>query len=321
MPMPEPLPTCWAIHDGAAGNRRQVLALAAALPVAVQEWSLAASAPARWLAPRRLPGDAGAFGQAFAEALRHPPPRLAIGCGRLAGLATRQARAAGASALQILDPRIDPRHWDLVIAPEHDRLRGDNVLTLVGSLNPVDAAWLQAARGQAPTLGQLPGPRTTVLLGGPTAATGFDTADLKAMLATLEGWLAHDGGRLLICGSRRTPRAWAELLRERYRASAHLLWLDASDGDNPFAGALGWADRIVVTPDSVNMISEACATAVPVFVAGPERARGRIRRFIASLQERGRVRAPGREPESFAVTPLQETARVAALVRARLSLG
>ena len=312
---------CWVLHDGAAGNRRQALALAAALDLPVEEWTLSANAPARWLAPRNFPGARAAFGESFATALRERPPTLAIGCGRLAGLATRQARAAGARAIQILDPRIATRHWDLVIAPEHDGLAGANVIALLGSLHPVDPHWLQMARQEHAGLGALPGPRTAVLLGGPTRATRFDRGALDALCDTLDHWLARDGGTAMICGSRRTPAAWGAFLRERYRGGHGLLWLDQRDGGNPYAGVLAWADRIVVSPDSVNMLSEACATRAPVYVAEPARATGRIGKFVRALLDRGRVQVQARDSAPFAAPPLQETARVAALVRARLTLG
>ena len=87
-----------------------------------------------------MPGAGAGFGTSF-DALIAKPPALAIGCGRQAALATRLLRARGSQAVQILDPRIDPRHWDLVIAPEHDTLRGDNVIPTLGSLHPVDDLW------------------------------------------------------------------------------------------------------------------------------------------------------------------------------------
>ena len=311
---------CWVLHDGRAGNRRQAVALADALGLPWREWHLQADLLTRWLAPRQWPGSRAGFGTDFRAALQLHSPELVIGCGRLAALATRQARSAGARAVQILDPRIDPAHWDLVIAPEHDGLQAANVLTLSGSLNPVDEAWLAQARSQHASLGRLAAPRTAVLLGGPTHAVRFNRGALEVLLAKLEFSLQRDGGRLMICGSRRTPPAWAELLRARYAGDGHRVWLDASDGENFYAGALAWADRIVVSPDSVNMISEACATALPVFVAEPKRATGRVRRYLDNLLERGRIRALERDSVSFDAQPLRETPRIAALVRERLSL-
>ena len=308
---------CCVLHDGAAGNRRQALALAEALGVAVQEVTVHARGPARWFAPRLWPGAENMLGPAFAAVLADPPP-LAIGCGRQAALATRLLSGGDTRVVQVLDPRLPPHLWDLVVAPEHDGLQGDNVITLTGSLNPVDDAWLAAARARFAALGSLPSPRTAVLVGGPTRAVRIDRGGLEVMLARLEYALEREGGSVLLCGSPRTPRVLAAVLRERMSEVPGAAWLDARDGENFYPGALAWADRIVVTPDSTNMISEACATTVPVFIAGPERATGRQQRLLAELQARGRVRAQAREPVSFAVEPLRETARVADRVKTRL---
>lgn len=89
---------------------------------------------------------------------------------------------------------------------------------------------------------------------------------------------------------------------------------------NPYAGMLGWADRIACTADSVNLLSEACATRAPVFVHRPGALRGRPRRFLDELLARGRVRPLTAAAPAFDAEPLRETARVAAEVRARLGL-
>lgn len=310
-------PIAWTLSDGHAGNVRQVQALAAALGIIPREWRLAAHAPWRWGAPRRIPLASRAFGEEFATALAHPPA-LAIGCGRQAALATRLLRDAGAQAVQILDPRIATRHWDLVIAPEHDGLRGDNVMTLLGSLNPVDDLWLATARSAFPAIGQLPRPLTSVLLGGASAHAAFDDATFDALAVQLESMLQRDGGSLLITTSRRTPASVAARLRTRFASQPGLVWTGECDGPNPYAGVLGWADRIVCTADSVNMLSEACATNAPVFVAGTTSVSGRPRKFVDALLSHGRLRPFDDELAPFTATPLRETARVAALVRARL---
>jgi hypothetical protein len=308
---------CCVLHDGAAGNRRQAHALAEALGFAIHDVVLRPSAPVRWFAPRVFPGAANALGAAFAAELADPAP-FAIGCGRQAALATRLLNGPRTRVVQVLDPRLPPHLWDLVVAPEHDQLHGENVITLVGSLNPVDDAWLAAARTRFPALGALPSPRTTVLVGGPTRAVRLDRGGLEVLLAKLEYWLAKQGGSVILCGSPRTPPHLACELRARMAEVPGAAWLDARDGENFYPGALGWADRIVVTPDSTNMISEACATTVPVFVAEPGRATGRQLRLVTELQARGRVRPMLREPMDAAVEPLRETARVADRVRTRL---
>ena len=99
-----------------------------------------------------------------------------------------------------------------------------------------------------------------------------------------------------------------------------VVWCGEAAGANPYEGLLAWADRIVCSPASVNMVSEACATEAPVFVFDPVRVSGRPRRFLDSLLAHGRIRAMDTQLAPFKVEPLRETARVAALVRERLSL-
>ena len=310
----------WILSDGNAGNVRQAQSLAAALGLLPLEWTLQSRAPWRWLAPRCLPGAQGAFGDGFAEALA-TPPALAIGCGRQAALATRLLHARGTKTVQVLDPRLATSHWDIVVAPTHDRLVGANVVTLLGSLHPVDDAWLARARDMFPALGQLPGPRTTLLVGGPTSAARFDRAALDGWFDTVAAAVAAEGGSLLVSASRRTPAGMRARLRERCLPAGATCWFDDSDGPNPYPGMLAWADRIVCTPDSVNMLSEACATTAPVFVADPHCVRGRIGGFLDALAGAGRVRRLDGPLDAFATQPLRETARVAAEVRQRLALA
>ena len=318
----------WTLTDGHAGNRRQADALATAMNCGpATDWSLRPRLPWRLFAPRRFAGAGNAFGPAFGEALEQPP-RLAIGCGRQAALATRLLRERGGKVVQILDPRIDPKHWDLVVAPEHDHLQGSNVIPLLGSLNPVDDAWLLQARNAFAVFAELPQPRTAVLLGGSSAHARFDRSAFERLASKLEVSLARDGGSVLVTTSRRTPTDLVAALRDRYAETPGLVWCGEAKpapaqagGANPYAGVLAWADRIVCSPDSVNMISEACATTVPVFVFDPPRVRGRPRRFLDSLLQSGRIRAMDTALASFPVEPLRETARVAAIVRERLGLS
>ena len=97
-----------------------------------------------------------------------------------------------------------------------------------------------------------------------------------------------------------------------------LRWRDDRDGANPYSGLLAHADRIVCTPDSVNMLSEAAATLAPVFVWSPQVVQGRPRHFLDNVLASGRVRVLDDTLAPFAVEPLRETARVADEVRRRI---
>lgn len=314
--------SCWILTDGAAGNERQAQALADALRCRAEVIGLALRAPWSWFAPRLLPGAGHAFGPGFTARMSQPP-ELAIACGRRGALAARILSGAGGGhcrTIQILDPRIAPAHFDLVIAPAHDRLSGDNVIRTVGALNPIDGEWLARARVEFAGVGTLERPITLLALGGPTRSLRLDRGYFEQVAAILEHWHARDGGSVLVTSSRRTP-AWLRAgARRRLAGLPGRQWHGAADGPNPYAGFLAWADRIVVTPDSVNLLSEACATGRPVLCHAPRPPRGKIGDLYRALVESGRVRALHLEYQPWQTEPLRELGPVAEQVRVRLGL-
>ena len=320
MTQPTP-PFCWVVTDGRAGNRRQALALAEALTPSIREIAVELRAPWSWFAPRLLPGT----GMALAgntEALLPPWPSLAIGCGRTAAWVTRLMRHwSGGRTLtvQILDPRIDTAHWDLVVAPKHDQLHGDNVLSSLGSLHPVDDIWLADARSAFAGFVDLPAPRLGVLFGGERHGKPVDAAVTAAFLEAVKARHAREGGSVMVVTSRRTPVEQMPMIRAAFEGLPGFVWTSPQDGANPYPGVLGWADRLAVTPDSVNMLSEACATGRPVHTLVSEPLPEKLARFHSEL------RASGRLHDMDATTadsqpPLRETATIATAIRHHLGL-
>lgn len=305
------------VTDGAAGNERQALALAAALGELPRVQRIRLAPPWSWFAPHLTPGAWHALPAAFRAEIEARPPDLVIGCGRAAALATALVRRrAGAYAVQILDPRAPLHRWDLVVAPAHDALAGDNVVTTIGALNLITPARLAAAALEHPEFGQLPRPRTAVLVGGSTSAVRIDAGYAAELLQHLARWRALEGGSFLVTTSRRTPPGVAETLRAT--AEEHdRVYSGARDGANPYLGFLAHADRIVVTPDSVNLVSEACATGKPVYCLLREPIRGKLAAFHHALRDSGRVRPLEPQPTAWTPVPLRETEAVAAEVRRR----
>ncbi len=321
VPFQAPEIQTWVITDGRMGNVRQAQALADALRFDSQAHVLKLERPWRWFAPRLT-----RFAQwALPQSLLPLTPdqnttRLVIGCGRAAAFATRALREMAPDkvfSIQILDPRIDPSHWNLVIAPLHDDLRGENVLNTLGALNNVDEKWLVDAANQFAYLRDLPQPRTAVLIGGSNSAQKIDALYIEGLLDQLREWQAASGGSLMLTTSARSGAQLGELIRTRLKNFPHKLWCGEHDGVNPYAGFLAYAQRIVVTPDSVNLISEACATGKPVFCFAPQSIRGKLRSLHQELKRSGRMQnLRSSELASSTMTePLRETEAIAALVR------
>jgi len=166
----------------------------------------------------------------------------------------------------------------------------------------------------------LPRPRVGVLIGGPRRGLALDgAAYLGRLIELLLARHAREGGSLLVLASRRTPPTLMAALRTALLGIPGLVWSGRDDGRNPYHGVLGWADRLVVTPDSVNMLSEACAVGCSVHTLVTAALPPKLERFHAALRLAGLLHdldviAPERQ------TPLRETAAIAQTLRRQISL-
>jgi hypothetical protein len=171
----------------------------------------------------------------------------------------------------------------------HDDITGPNVLKVLTALHHLTPDRLATAGAEwTPRLAHLPRPLTGVLLGGPTKNSPFGAADAAVLLERLTALCRATGGGAAIVPSRRTPDDALAVFAEAARTDP-ALWVWDRCGDNPYAGVLAIADRLVVTGDSVSMISEALATPHPVeiFTASVRR---RHEGFLQTLVDRGYAR-------------------------------
>jgi mitochondrial fission protein ELM1 len=90
------------------------------------------------------------------------------------------------------------------------------------------------------------------------------------------------------------------------------------EGENPYFGLLALADAIIVTMDSVSMVSEAAATAASVLVAPLPGKSRRIGLFLDGLTADGRIRPFAGRLEMWPTAPLDDTPIAAAAMRQRL---
>src|SRR5579864_4833232 len=153
-------PLAWVLHDGKAGMASQSVGLAEATGFAFIEKALAVRPPWSWLPPQLWLAPLAAVGDGEGR-LRPPWPDLVIACGRNAAmpaLAIKRAGGGRVAVAQVQDPVVGRREFDLMLVPEHDRLRGPNVVVTKGALHRVTAAKLAAERRRFPELAGLPRP-------------------------------------------------------------------------------------------------------------------------------------------------------------------
>jgi mitochondrial fission protein ELM1 len=313
----------WIVTDGAAGNEAQGLAVAEAVGLPFSVKRVRVKGAMRLLPPRlqiHVPAARLLHSVSANEPLAPPWPRLVISVGgRSAPIALAVKSMSGAYGLHILDPKLPPALFDLIAAPIHDNLEAPNVIATLGAVHGVTPARLaEAAQRFEASVAALPHPRIAALLGGASHAFSFsseDAADFGAKLATLA---RTSGGSLLVTPSRRTPPDSLAMFSRAIAEIPHTLW--DGTGDNPYFGFLALADAIVVTEDSVNMVTEAAGTGKPVYVQPLKGSSARLSRFHRLMRERGATRPFAGTLETWSYAPVNDTETVAAAIRRALGL-
>ena len=311
-------PAVWVLHDGKAGMASQAVGLAEAAGFPFIEKRLAIRfpwsrlPPYLWLRPSRAPRGAGAR-------LVPPWPDLVIACGRntaMPALMIRRMSRGRSIAAQIQDPKVGYGEFDLLVVPAHDGLRGPRVIVTQGAVHRATPARLAAARCRFPALAALPRPILAVLIGGSNKAYRLSLRRLAEIGDALGRILRQGGGSLLLTPSRRTGEAGLPLLRERLANLPAAIW--DGTGENPYFAYLAVADALLVTANSISMISEAAATGKPVHILELDGGNAKFDRFHAAMRAAGITRPFRGRIETWTYQVPDDTARAGAALRALL---
>lgn len=298
----------WTLTDGKAGDRVQCLGVAERIagPIAarIEERTVRPRVPFEWAMPWGPPDprDLGVLDPPF--------PDIAIASGRRAIAYVRRLKALAPSCFTVVlkDPRTRSGA-DLVWVPEHDRLRGPQVIATLTSPHRLTPERLQEAGAAArPAIRDLPSPRVAVLVGGPSKGSLFSAKDVADLSTRLQA-LAATGSSLMVTFSRRTPPT----MRTRIEAAVTgpVSFVSDDTGDNPYLEILACADAIVVTADSVNMVGEAASTGRPILLFEPSALDPKIRRFLDGLRRHGAVAKFTGRLETFTYKSLDSTPLIA----------
>lgn len=275
-----------------AGHRTQARGLA--LAVAGQARELTVDLRSPW---RYLPGDLAPFAlQGLTRSSDRPAPPwpdLLVSSGRRAAavaIAVRRASRGKTVAVHVPDPRINPAAFDLVVCMDHDPASGPNVLSLSTAVHDLTPAKLAAAADQ--WRGRLREPERALIgvaLGGVAHRRSLSLAQMSELFSGLDGLRRTTNARLAITPSRRTSAEVRALLGTWFDGDPDVFVWDMR-GDNPYRGILALSDRLVVTSDSVSMVSEALATTASVEVFGAPGSPRHVQ-FIDRLVARGQLRS------------------------------
>ncbi len=241
--------------------------------------------------------------------------------GTAAAVAQALKRRDRRPVVQVQNPRMSLDRFDLVVVNRHDEIVGPNVIVTRTALHR--ATWARLSEARLAWTARLSAitddrPLVAVLLGGSNGRLRLDEPTGAKLAIQLARLMARDRIALAVTPSRRTDPRIIAAIRGAIEPGGGWVW--DGQGENPYFGLLGTADTIIVTADSISMISEAVATAAPVLVAElPGRSR-RIGLFLRELLDARRIRLFDGRLERFEARPLDDTAEAGQDMRRRLDL-
>jgi mitochondrial fission protein ELM1 len=223
----------WILTGGRKGDLDQMLVLARA-----SGWPFEVKQAARKLSP--------------------PWPDLVF-CAEAAAsrvaLAVKRKSSGRTKAVCIGRPAGAARHFDLVITTAQYRIpHAPNVFEI--SMPLAEMAEVPAASTAEGTV--------ALLVGGPAFPDRLDAATATRLASDAMAYAASRGKSLSVLTSPRTPRIVAEALRTAITPPHQISIF--GEGENRYRAVLAEASEIVVTSDSVSMLSDALATGKPVSV-------------------------------------------------------
>lgn len=263
-------PSVWLIKSYRAGENSQILALGEALgwPYEIKDLQYRPTGFAVNL--MRRVSLAGIVRNQSSPL--HPPwPHLIISAGLRNEPVCRWIRQQSGGKTRLVHlgrPWARLEHFDLIITTPQYRLPNrPNVLHNVLTLHRItESRLLEAATLWSSRLAHLPKPYIAVMIGGNSGPYTFGSK-AAARLARQASSLANAmRGSLLVSTSARTPRSAVSSLRTAINSPSEIFEWTPNAANNPYYGFLALAESIIVTNDSIAMLSEACATNKPVYI-------------------------------------------------------
>lgn len=282
--------TSWIITDGKKGTENQCLGLASALnlrPSVIQikpkfPWSLLP--PWLWLFP--LQGVKGL------PETGHWPDVLIAASRSAAAVAANIRRLSRGKTFTIFlqNPHLSLDKFDVVIAPSHDRLKGNNLISTLGCVHSVTPEVLSKAKQVGRVLlSKKVRKKVGILFGGKTRHYKMLPKTLKKYGHQLKKLAENSSIGYMITASRRTDQKSLDVFMKELQEVPNFLW--DGNGVNPYYDILAQADILIVTADSVSMISEAISTGKPTYILPLEGSSKKLDYFHRELLEKGIVRS------------------------------
>ena len=246
---------------------------------------------------------------------------LIISCGRKSVIPSIHLKKNSKKKIlniHIQNPKVNFSHFDFIVAPEHDFIRGQNVINTKGAIHYLTEGEIIKNKDYLSSFIKKDQRKIcSLILGGPTKYYEYSSENLKNIFSNLNNFLKKNDFQLIVIPSMRTPKNSINFAKD-YFGKNHTI-IDNVD-KKAYLSALSISESIVVTCDSSSMISEAALTGKPIYVANilPKKNDRRLQEFRNLFRKLNIIRNLGELEENWSYQKLDETNRVAKIIKQKI---
>ena len=268
---------CWILSDNLVGHEKQSISLAEKLNI---NYKLIKIKKVNFIKRNLF----NFFNLQKKNFFKQPYPKIIISCGKNTAYYSKMIKQKTKNkifSIFIQKPPININNFDVVISPKHDKCKGLNVIETQGALTKINLKYIKNVnKTKKPSI--LKQNFITVLIGGNSRHHKITKPILDKIIKNLKSIEEQKKIRIFILVSRRTGKKDYLYLKKNL-ISKNFIFVLPNSKKVSYLNALSFAKAIIVTSDSVSMVTEACSTGKPTYIIDIPTKSKRFSLFIKNL--------------------------------------
>ena len=219
--------------------------------------------------------------------------------------------------IHIQEPKVALNNFDFIVAPEHDDLKGDNVLTSKGAVHYLTNYELDEYENYLKPRINPQKKIVTLILGGPTRYYDYNNQIINSIFSKIEKNFLKNNYQVIVVPSMRTPQHIIDKANNYFDKDQIII---SNVDKKAYLSALKISDHIIVTCDSTSMISEAAITGKPIYVAQMPAIKDnqRFKSFFNLFESLNIIKELNNSVENWTYTKLNETNKIANQIKEKI---
>ena len=219
--------------------------------------------------------------------------------------------------IHIQDPKVNLKHFDIIVTPEHDGVTGDNVISSKGAIHYLTEQEISSSKDYL--VGRLDNKKNYLglIIGGPNKYYNYSNQIIEKVLLKVKKISELNKLQVIAIPSIRTPKniitMTSEILGENHIAINEV-------DKRAYLSTLAISKYLVVTCDSTSMISEAAITGKPVYVEELPAKKNdyRFKKFRDLFTKLNIIKKLDKNLEDWTYKKLDETNRIAKEIKEKI---